>query len=718
MRSAATATATTTRTRLEYAVGGMDCPGCAASIHKAVSALPGVHEAEVDFLSGGMFVAIDASRGDSDDIAGTVRGLGFTVGAAGADASEGEAPRSIIPAVVLATGATFWLAGLGLGLVGRAAFGDALLIASLIVGGVPLLRSAARDLSRGAITIDVLMTIAVGGAIALGEWAEAATVVVLFALSELVEGGAIDRSRRAVDSLLALIPDVVTLVRDGSPVQVAVAEAVVGDTAMARPGERIALDGTVANGISEVNEAAISGESKLLVKEPGDAVFAGSLNGSGSLDYTVTQLADSTVVARILAHVREAQRSRAPVQRLVDKFARVYTPGMLAVATLTAAVPILLFRQPVEPWVYRALVLLVAGCPCAFVLATPVATASAMARLARVGVLVKGGAQLEALGSVRAVALDKTGTVTAGAPEVTRIVAVSGDSDSLLATAAAVEGRSEHVLARAIADEAARRGVAPAERCGVFASYPGKGATLTGGGANVAAGSTRLLDALRIPYAAHAEEIGAAEERGETVVLVAADGVFAGYIALDDAVRPHARHAVAALSKVGVRDAVMLTGDNAAVATRVSQAVGIDVTHSRLMPDDKVQLVRDLVARHGSAAMVGDGINDAPALAAATVGVAMGGSGTDVAIDTADIALMGDDLRRLPEAIGVARRTRRTIVANIAIAAGLKGAVMVLVGFGVATLWMAVVADVGLTLAVVGNSLRLLRAPRAKGGTA
>ncbi len=709
--------ATTTTARLEYAIGGMDCPGCAASIHRAVSALPGVRETEVDFLSGGMSVAVDATRADSGDIAGTVRRLGFTVGVAGGvpGAPEGDTPRDIVPMVVLAAGATLWLAGLGLGLLERAALGDVLLVASLVVCGVPLLRSAAGHISRANITIDVLMTIAVGGAIALGEWAEAATVVVLFAVSELVEGRAIDRSRRAIDHLLALIPDVVTLLRDGLPVQVAVSEARVGDTAMARPGERIALDGTVVSGASEVNEAAISGESKLLVKEPGDPVFAGSLNGSGALDYTVSQTADSTVVARILAHVREAQRSRAPVQRLVDRFARVYTPGMLAVATLTAAVPILVFRQPAEPWVYRALVLLVAGCPCAFVLATPVATASAMARLARVGVLVKGGAQLEALGSIRAVALDKTGTVTAGAPQVTGIEAADGDADSLLAAAAAVEARSEHVLARAISAEASRRGLA-SQRTGVFAAYPGRGATLTGADGSVAAGSTRLLDALDIPYDSHAEDIGATEARGETVVLVAVDGAFAGYIALDDAARPEARDAVESLSAARVRDTVMLTGDNPAVAARVSQDVGIDTVHAALMPDDKVRLVHDLVADHGSAAMVGDGINDAPALAAATVGVAMGASGTDVAIDTADVALMGDDLRRLPEAIQVARRARRTIVANIAIAAGLKAAVMVLVAFGAATLWMAVVADVGLTLAVVGNSLRLLRARPSTGG--
>ena len=706
--------------RRRFAVGGMDCPGCAASIRKAVSGLAGVVDADVDFLSGEMSVTMDAANAD---IAATVRRMGFTVTEprdtrAGAENDDDAAPGRSVEVAVLATSGALWVAGLTLRAIGRESMSGALLVAALAVGGVPLLRSAAGDLARRAVTIDVLMSIAVGGAMALGEWAEAATVVVLFAVSELVERRTVARSRRAIDDLLALIPDVVTLMRDGRPVDVPVAEARVGDTAMARPGERIALDGTVVGGMSEVNEAPISGESKLLVKEKGDSVYAGSLNGSGSLDYTVTEEADATVVARVLAHVRDAQRSRAPTQRVVDRFAAYYTPAMLVLAALTAVVPALLLGQPARPWVYRALVLLVAGCPCAFVLATPVATASAMALLARMGVLVKGGAQLEALGTVRAVAFDKTGTLTAGAPRVTAVVASAGTEDDLLGMAAAVEVRSEHILARAIVAEAERRGLEIAGREGVFAAYPGRGATVTRPDGTVAVGSTRLLEALAIPHDDSIEAIHAAEALGETIAFVAVNGELVGYIRLGDTVRPEARDAVAELPRAGVGHAAMLTGDSAASAERVATAAGVQSIHAGLLPEDKVRLVREMVARHGSAAMVGDGINDAPALAAATVGIAMGASGTDLAIETADAALMGDDLRKLPAALRVARRARRTVTANIAVAAGIKLGVMGLVALGVATLWMAVVADVGLTLAVVANSLRLLRPSRAASGSA
>ncbi|MBT3268004.1 cation-translocating P-type ATPase [Candidatus Poribacteria bacterium] len=705
--------------RRQYAVGGMDCPGCAASIRNAVNGLAGVVDADVDFLAGEMSVSVD----DGDpDIVGTVRRLGFTVSTHedGGDGAQGDdaLPGRWAEAAVLAASAALWIAGLVSGYVGRDAASQVLLVAALAVGGIPLLRSAASDLARRSITIDVLMSIAVGGAIALGEWAEAATVVVLFAVSELVERRTVAESRRAINDLLALIPATVTLLRDGRPVDVPVAEARVGDTAMARPGERFALDGAVVNGMSEVNEGPITGESKLLVKEPGDSVFAGSLNGSGSLDYTIGAEADGTVVARILAHVRDAQRSRAPTQRIVDKFAAYYTPAMLALAALTAVVPALLLGQPARPWVYRGLVLLVAGCPCAFVLATPVATASAMARLARMGVLVKGGAQLEALGAVRAVAFDKTGTLTAGTPRVTDVVACVGTPDELLALAASVEQRSEHVVARAIVDEAEGRGLDVGSGTGVFAAYPGRGATLTRPDGAVAVGSTRLLDTLGVSYDAHADAILTAQATGKTIALVALNDELLGYISLGDTVRPEARDAVARLARVGVSHTVMLTGDNRASGERVADAVGVRDARAGLLPDDKVRLVRELVARHGAAAMVGDGINDAPALAAATVGIAMGASGTDVAIETADVALMGDDLLKLPTAMRLARRARRTVVSNIAAAAGIKLGVMALVAVGAATLWMAVVADVGLTLVVVGNSLRLLRSPRAATGSA
>lgn len=700
-------------TQVKYAVGGMDCPGCAASIRQAVSGVAGVREAEVDFLSGSMSVTLEEAAARGSDIVSIVRGMGFTVSDPAAPGEDGadEITSRVAIAVLGASGA-LWATGLALALAGVDTASGALLVSAAAVGGFPLVRKAARDLARRAVTINVLMTIAVAGAMALQEWAEAATVVVLFAASELIEGRTVAGSRRAIDALLALIPSTVTLVREGITVDVAVADAVVGDLAMVRPGERIALDGTVVSGTSEVNEAPISGESKLLVKEAGDRVFAGSLNGSGSLDYSVTHRSDGTVLARLLVHVRDALSSRAPTQRVVDKFAAYYTPGMLALAAVTAVAPLVLTGQFDPKWLRGALVLLVAGCPCAFVLATPVATASAMARLARMGVLVKGGAQLESLGAVRAVALDKTGTLTAGTPQVLGVVALVGDEDELVALAADVERRSEHPLAHAIVGEAERRSIQQAGRGGEFEARPGLGATVVRDGVVVTVGSTRLLDELGVDYTECIAGIRAAEEEGATVVGVAVDGRMYGYIRLGDAVRPEARDAVAGLARVGVTETVMLTGDNQAAADRIALETGVGKALGGLLPEDKTRLVREMVAEHGTVLMVGDGVNDAPALAAATVGVAMGASGTDIAIETADVALMGDDLSKLPDALVVARRTRRTVVANIAIAAGVKAGVMALVAVGVATLWMAVAADVGLTLVVVGNSLRLLRAPR------
>jgi Cd2+/Zn2+-exporting ATPase len=556
--------------------------------------------------------------------------------------------------------------------------------------------------------INTLMIVAVAGALVLGERLEAATVVFLFAVAQWLELRTMERARQAIRALMDLSPREAVVRRNAVEARCTVDEIRVGDEMLIRPGDKVPLDGVITAGQSDVNEAPLTGESLPIDKGPGDQVFAGTINGHGALDVRVTRLVRDTRLARIIHLVETAQASRAPVQAFVDRFARVYTPAVLALALVVAVVPPVVVDGDAASWVYRALVLLVISCPCALVISTPVSIVAALSAAARNGVLIKGGAFLERLAAVCVVAFDKTGTLTRGELRVTGVQAL----DSLLPRevlryAAAVEVRSEHPVARAIVDHARDSGIDIPPATG-FASMPGMGAEAEVGGVRIAVGNERMFEARGVPLPAAVSPERTSD--GQSTVVLSLDGAIAGAIAVADRPRETAREAIGLLREHGVRRVAMLTGDHERAAARVAEALHLDEYHAGLLPEQKHGLVRSLRERHGPVLMVGDGVNDAPALAAADVGIAMGAAGSDAALESADVALMSDELLRVPYAIRLARATLRNVRTNVAISLALKAAFLVMAITGTATLWMAVLADTGASVIVVGNALRLLRA--------
>jgi Cd2+/Zn2+-exporting ATPase len=566
-----------------------------------------------------------------------------------------------------------------------------------------------RAVRARVLDINALMVVAVVGALVLDEWLEAATVIWLYAIAGWLEARSMDRARHAIRALMTLAPATATVRRDGADRELPVSSVAVGDVVVVRPGQRIPLDGTVVHGVSSVNQAPITGESWPAEKRPGDEVFAGSINGSGAIELRVTRPASDTTLAHIVRLVEQAQRQRAPVQAFVDRFARVYTPAVVVLAVLLAIVPPVFAAGDPSVWGYRAIALLVVACPCALVISTPVSIVSALTAAARAGVLIKGGAHLERLASVRCVAFDKTGTLTEGRLTVTAVLGVDDVSvDGVLGVAASLESRSEHPIGRAIVAHAETAGIA-VEPGLAYRALPGLGAEATVAELPAVVGSHRLFEERSLCTPALHARIDEVERRGANLVLVGRAGSPLGVIGFTDDVRAGGREAIAQLRHEGVREIVLLTGDSQAHADAVMAGVGLDAARAGLMPEDKVRAVEQLRRRHGAVAMVGDGVNDAPALAASDVGIAMGAAGSDVALETADIALMADDLLRLPFVVRLARATLRNIRANVALALGLKLAFVGLAAAGVATLWMAVLADTGASLIVTANGLRLLR---------
>lgn len=720
-------------------VRGMDCASCARAIESSVARLDGVEACELNFATEQLRVYGTASRAAVVD---QVRALGYEVAAPEDVARPGEVERS--PSFLqfmwqrretrlALIGALLIMPGIVLHeLLGwRAAWVDGLALAALAAAGWPIARSAWRSLivSR-EVTINALMSIAAAGAVVIGAHVEAGLVMVLFAIGEALEGYTALRARTTIRSLMSLAPNLASQLRDGREWRVPVAALVAGDMIVVRPGERIPMDGAVRAGVSHVNQAPITGESVPVEKGPGAEVFAGSINGEGVLEITVSRPAAENTISRMIRLVQEAQERRAPVQRLVDRFARWYTPAVVIIAALTAIIPPLFFGQPFwNPapdefgWLYRGLTLLVVACPCALVISTPVSVVSALSAAARGGVLIKGGAALEALGKVRAVAFDKTGTLTTGRPA---LVAVRSPEcheperggaghcvacDSLLQLAYAVEQRSEHPVASAIITAVESRGLgAGARRAERVTALPGRGIVGEVGGRAVLVGSHRHFDDA-IPHApTFCARAGRDAELGHTPLLVSVDGIFAGMFSVADTVRPGSREAVADFKRLGLRTIAMLTGDHRITAQAIAAEVGVTEVRAELLPAEKVDAVEELQRVHGPVAMVGDGINDTPALAAASVGIAIGGAhgGTNQAMETADVTLMSDDLRRLPFAFGLARAARRTIALNVAFSIGVKALFLAIVALGWSTMWMAVLADMGTSLLVTLNGLRLL----------
>lgn len=587
--------------------------------------------------------------------------------------------------------------------------------AATIAGGLLVFPAAWGALKKFRLDINVLMAVAVTGAWLIGEGAEGASVVFLFALSELLESWASGRARKAVDSLLKLSPPT-AIVRnaDGSEREVPVAEVTVNREILIRSGSRIPLDGEVVSGNSSVNQAPITGESVPVEKKSGDSVYAGTVNGEGSLVVRVTKPASESTLARIIQLVGEAEESKPPTQRFVDRFAAIYTPAVFVVAILVALIPPLLFHQPWQFWIYRSLVLLVISCPCALVIATPVSIVSGLTALARRGVLVKGGVHLESVGKLRALAVDKTGTITQGQPQVVSITEVGSLSKGeILRRAAAINSHSEHPLATAIVAEARTRKVA-FESATDYVSITGQGAQATVDGHPHFIGNHRMAHEAGICTPEVEAILAEIEAKGQSLAVLGhlphgdCKGEILGIIAIADTLRPEVVEALRQIHAAGIQKVIMLSGDNQRTASAIAKQAGIDEAIGDLMPEQKVDHIRKLVSQYGHVGMIGDGVNDAPALAVATVGFAMGAIGSDTAIETADIALMKDDLTRVAETVILGRRTLGIIRFNVLFALGIKAVVLTLAFMGIAGLWLAILADTGATLLVILNSLRLL----------
>jgi len=554
--------------------------------------------------------------------------------------------------------------------------------------------------------MNILMAVAVLGAVTLGELQEGAVVVFLFALGNALQANAMDKTRHSIRALMNLSPDKAMVRRMGLEMLLPVAMIRLGDTVIVRPGERIPMDGTVTAGNSSVDQAAITGESIPVIKAPGDDVYAGTINGRGALEIQVAHLAQYNKIARIIHLVEEAQAQRAPSQQLVDRFARYYTPIVIGLAVLIALFPPLFLDEPWHRWIYQAMALLLVACPCALVISAPVSIVSAIGGAARRGVLIKGGVYLEQAGSLSVIAFDKTGTLTQGQPQVTEIIDWSGNEDRLLTIAAAIESRSEHPLADAVLQSARRRGL-PVPAVTDFEALVGQGARGSIDGEPYLVGNRRIFAGHDLPLDLESR-LNELQNQGKSIILVGDQRKLLGLLAVADVVRPNSRKALESLRRHGIKKLVMLTGDNPATAAAIAGQTGVDEFSADLMPEDKVQAVRELLARHGKVAMVGDGVNDAPAMAIATVGIAMGTAGTDAALETADIALMGDDLSRLAYTIHLGRQTVRILKQNITFAVVVKVIIMLMALPGWLTLWLAVLGDMGTSLLVTLNGMRLM----------
>jgi Cd2+/Zn2+-exporting ATPase len=702
---------------VRYDVPDMDCPSCVAKLKGHLGRVGGVFEIDGSPISRTLTVSWDPECLDEARVRDEMARLGYSAWPQGDDTS---ARRHSTWAGSMARVAYVSAALFALGLLARlllpegpqvelplTQFGiaDGLFLLSALVGGWNFFPKGIRAARALALDMNFLMTVAILGALAIGETMEAAAIAFLFALAELLESYAVDRARGSVEALLEFAPDTATRVGPRGEQRVPASVLEPGDVAAVRPGERIPADGVVSDGRSAVDESPITGESLPVDKTPGDPVYAGTINREGYLRLRVERRADESTLARIVRLVEEAESRRTKAERFVDRFARWYTPAVAVGALLVVLLPPLVFGAAFEPWFVRGLTLLVIACPCALVISTPVAVVSGVTAAARRGVLIKGGTFLEALGEVEVVALDKTGTLTFGRPWVVEVIPGDGaDPDRVLGLAAAVEKHSEHPLARAIVGHAAERGLGVQEVVKDFMSVPGRGARGIVDGVEVRVGRPEMLGVSTAER--HAPAVGG----GQTVVGVAREGGVLGWIVLADQARDEAREAVEGLRSEGVGHIVMLTGDQKAAGEAVGRALGVDEVRSRLLPEDKVDAVKELEERYGPVAMVGDGVNDAPALAVATVGVAMGAMGTDAALETADVALMGDDLTRLPYVRRLSKRARRVIRQNIAAAILVKAILAIGVPLGLVSLVTAVViGDLGVSLAVTLNALRLGR---------
>ena len=701
-------------TAVRFRVRDMDCSHCVTRIEDGLRRVDGVLGVGANLVGRTVTVEIDAGRVETEEVRRAIGRLGHLAepdtGAreerAAATWATRDARITYASAALFAVGLALQLAGVGPLLftlpLNEVRVPSLLFVASALVGGWRFMPDGARAARELSLDMNFLMTVAILGAVAIGEYLEAAAIAFLFSTAELLESYAVDRARASMESLMDLAPKTAVVLRGGVEETVRASEVAVGDVVVVRPGERIPVDGSVVEGGSAVDESPLTGESLPVEKDPGDPVFAGTITRDGFMRVRTEKTADSSSLARIVELVERAGAEKARTERVVTRFARWYTPAITIAAVLVVAVPTLAGADFIT-WLVRGLTLLVIACPCALVISTPVAVVSGITAAARRGVLIKGGVYLEAMSGVRAMAMDKTGTLTVGHLEVRDVRSTRGAPPAtVLARASAVEARSEHPIARAIHEEAVRRELYAHYAVREFSTRRGEGVQARLDGVRHFVGKPAALGLDDVPD-------GMAGD-GRTVVVVADEDGPLGWISLEDRARKQAREAVGELRGMGIRPVVMLTGDDDATGRRVARETGVDDVMARLLPHEKVEALKELEREHGRVAMVGDGVNDAPSLAAASVGIAMGAAGSDAAIDSADVALMGDDLSRLPYLFRLSRKSRAVIRQNIATALLVKLVLVVGVPLGMVSLIAAVlVGDVGVSLLVTGNALRLAR---------
>ncbi|VVB55493.1 putative copper-exporting P-type ATPase A [uncultured archaeon] len=703
---------------VELRVKGMDCPSCAMNVENAIRKLKGIAGVSVDFITGKAVIKYDPSRTTTSEIREVIEKAGYNALEDGKDDYE-ESCSSCSTDIfeeklplwkqlkirIIALSSLLLFLGLSIEYIrGTTALSHILFLFAGIISGYSIAKKGISSLLKKRLDMNFLMTIAAVGAFSIGYGEEGASVLYLFFIAEFLEDYAGERARKSIGSLVKLAPDTAIVIRDGKEVNVDVHDAKINEITVVRPGEKIPLDGFVISGESSVNQAAITGESMPVHKKTGDSVYAGTLNEHGYLEIKVSKGSQDTVLSKIVRLVEEAERKKSPTEKFVDIFARYYTPAVIFPAVSVAIIPSLVFGKPFDEWLYKALVLLVISCPCALAISTPVSMVSGITGAARNGVLIKGGNYIEEMAKAKVFVFDKTGTLTEGRPVVTDTIEVNNySSREILETAASIEALSEHPLAKAIVLKSRIDGVSLKPVSG-FKATPGKGVKGVIDKSAYYIGSPVMFSELSIPFPE--EKVRKLESDGKTSILIG-NRECMGIIAIMDKVRDAAPETICLLKKKDMR-VVMLTGDNDRIAKTIANKLEIDEYHSNLLPEDKVRMIEELTQKYGKVVMIGDGVNDAPALAKATVGIAMGAIGSDVALETADIALMHDDISKLPYLFELSKKTFRIVKQNIFTSIAVKGSFAVLAFPGIVTLWMAVAfGDMGLSLLVIVNAMRL-----------
>lgn len=694
----------------EFRLHNLNCASCAMQFEENIKELPNVKDVKVNF--GASKVSIEGEV--------TIEELEEAGAFDGITVQKASEPRKVMPQlpfyqrkenIITMISTVFVIIGwvIASKQSQTSPLAIAAFLSAIVIGGYPIFKVGFKNLTKFVFDIKTLMTIAVIGAAIIGEWKEAAVVVVLFALSEALEAYSMNKSRASIQGLMDIAPSTALVKKGEEWLELKTEDIQVGDVLMVKPGQKIAMDGQVESGQSTVNEAAITGEPIPALKQQGDAVFAGTLNEEGALEIKVTKLSVDSTIAKIIHLVEEAQAEKAPSQKFVDRFAQYYTPAIIILSLLIMLIPPLVTGAPWVEWIYAGLAVLVVGCPCALVVSTPVAIVTAIGNAARQGVLVKGGIHLEEAGHIQAIAFDKTGTLTKGYPEVTDYeVLPSFNKEEVLEAIMAVEGMSQHPLAKAIVDYGESLGLTRGE-AQQFNSVTGKGAYAIYQNKQIAIGSLSWAEELTTVNTEVMQRARQMQSDGKSVMAVVIDRQLASILAVTDPIRNESKQVIHELNAMGVKHTVMLTGDQVLTAEAIAQELGMTDVRAGLLPEDKLAAIRTLQQQYGKVAMIGDGINDAPALASADIGIAMGGAGTDTALETADIALMADDLKQLPYTMRLSKKTLTIIKQNIFFALGLKAIALLLVIPGWLTLWIAIFADMGATLLVVLNSLRLLK---------